>query len=541
VLVVNTTFKLTVQDILDHPIFQEAEVQAGSVGLGREIKWVHIMEVTEIRKLLNGNELILTTGVGWHEKQRTALSFLKQLIDAGVAGMCIELGTYTSGIPKEMIELAEEHNFPLIVFNKEVRFIDITQNLNTLLINKHYKMVADLEGISQKLNQLLLLPDAFKRVLRFLNEVLDVQVVYQPLSESKAQFFPNVPLSEQETILDRTKGNLTEFSSSEVRQYEQREADFAHRSIQAMGHKFADLFIFSNTNTFNEYELLVLDRCAIGLSQDLLRMLYVEERKKTQDHQWTTEWLKGKHNLEDINAYLATLKPQIKPNGGGAIIFTYNSLAEDSAITYNLAVFRSIFEQQGFYPIITFETNQIIAILINKRGKKDWKTRIRTSIEHIEKTDEMKQENSPTLFGIGKLTDQLEKIHESYLMAKEALVIQKRTGLVKNPFYEDLHIFRLISIVNKNSDLKQFVYEYLGHVIAYDNRHDGSLLETLRVLLDCNGSKKEASKKLFIVRQTLYHRIEKLKELLGADFMQTEKRLVLEFSLCAWMYMKERN
>jgi purine catabolism regulator len=541
VLVVNTTFKLTVQDILDRPIFIEAEVQAGSGGLNREIKWVHIMEVTEIRKLLNGNELILTTGVGWHEKQQTALSFLKQLIDAGAAGMCIELGTYTSGIPKEMVEFADEHNFPLIVFNKEVRFIDITQDLNTLLINKHYKMVADLEKISHKLNQLLLLPDAFKRVLRFLNEVLHVQVVYQPLSESEAQFFPNVPLNEQETILDRTRESLAKLGTSEVSQHEQREADFAHRPIQAMGHKFANLFIFSNTNAINEYELLVLDRCAIGLSQDLLRTLYAEERKKTQDHQWTTEWLKGKHNIEEINTYFGTLKPQIKPNGGVAIIFTYNSPAEDSTMTYNLAVFRSIFEQQGFYPIITFETNQIIAILINKRGKKDWKTRIRTAIEQIEKTDELKQGNSPTLFGIGKLTDQLEKIHESYLMAKEALVIQKRTGLVKNPFYEDLHIFRLISIVNKNSDLKQFVYEYLGHVIAYDKRHDGNLLETLKVLLDCNGSKKEASKKLFIVRQTLYHRIEKLKELLGSDFMKTEKRLVLEFSLCAWKYMKERD
>jgi purine catabolism regulator len=533
---VNPTFKLTVRDILNRPIFREAELQAGEGGLDRETKWVHIMEVTDTNKLLNGHELILTTGVAWYKNLETALSVLKQLIDAGVAGMCIELGTYTEGIPSEMIELADRNNFPLIVFNKKVRFIDITQELNKMLMNNQYKMVEDLEKISQKMNQLLLLPDAFKRILRLLSEVIDVQVVYQPISESKNLFFPTVSLTEQNMYLNRIENSFTDIEVNN----EQKEVDYAHRCIQALNHKFADLYIFTKTRTFNEYELLVLDRCAIGLSQDLLRTLYVEERKKTKNQQWASEWLKGKHDLEEITTYLATLKPQIKPNGGGVIIFTYHSPAEESTMTYNSALFRSMFDQHGFYPILTYETNQIIAILLNKRGKTDWKTRMGNVIEQVDKIDEI-QGNPPTLFGIGKLMNQLEDIHKSYFMAREALMIQKKLGLVKHPFYEDLHIYRLISIVNKNSDLKQFIQEYLGEVIAYDKRHNGSLLETLKVLLDCNGSKKEASTKLFIVRQTLYHRIDKLKELLGNDFMETEKRLVLEFSVYAWNYMKDKE
>jgi PucR family transcriptional regulator, purine catabolism regulatory protein len=63
------------------------------------------------------------------------------------------------------------------------------------------------------------------------------------------------------------------------------------------------------------------------------------------------------------------------------------------------------------------------------------------------------------------------------------------------------------------------------------------LMETLKIYLACNGSKKETAKKLFVVRQTLYHRIQKLETLLGSDFMNPEKRLAIEFMIKAYEYL----
>jgi purine catabolism regulator len=62
-------------------------------------------------------------------------------------------------------------------------------------------------------------------------------------------------------------------------------------------------------------------------------------------------------------------------------------------------------------------------------------------------------------------------------------------------------------------------------------------VETLKMYLACNGSKQETAKKLFVVRQTMYHRIEKLETLLGSDFMSSEKRLAIEFMLLAYDYL----
>ena len=154
----NFDVKLSMHEILQNKYFRDAKVIAGKAGLYRPVRWVHVLEVTSIENLLSGNELILSTGIGWKGDKEVLGSLVQQSIDANAAGLCIELGPYISTVPQEVIELADSHDFPLIVFFKEVRFIDITQEIHSLLIKKHYQILSDLEEYSNRLNQLLLSP-----------------------------------------------------------------------------------------------------------------------------------------------------------------------------------------------------------------------------------------------------------------------------------------------------------------------------------------------------------------------------------------------
>jgi len=82
-------------------------------------------------------------------------------------------------------------------------------------------------------------------------------------------------------------------------------------------------------------------------------------------------------------------------------------------------------------------------------------------------------------------------------------------------------------------NLKEVVNDYLQPIIDYDKQHNGRLMETLEVYLQTNGSKQETANQLFIVRQTLYHRLKKLETLLGKEFMSGHNRITLEFMLLA--------
>lgn len=519
------TFKLTVGDILSRPNFKDAKVVAGEKGLNGLIRWVHIMEVTEIGHLLNGNELILTTGLGWKESGAASLDLLKQLIDKKVSGLCVELGTYIPAIPESMIELANKHDFPIIVFTNQVRFIDITQDLNALFIEAHYKTMINLESVSNQFNRLLLSKDGFKRILRLLHQFLNVQVAYVP-TEGQIEFYPPVERSQENELIKSIKQAQPQNVIHSV-------TKSASKPIQALGHKFADLIILSKGQILTDFDYLVLDRAATALSQDQLRLLYVEEKRKHHENRWLLEWIKGEHQKEDVEQYISSLDPSLKLNGCVVCICKMDLQEHEQDFTYFSMIFRTIFEQHGFFSLVSYEQNNLVFALINTRNKLDWKTRLSEALSKMKKTDLMKNPISDRIsFGIGKLIG-LDELHVSYDMAKETLYIQRKTGNNHVFFYEDLYVYRLISKLNKDSSLVAFIEDYIGPVIQYDKEKNGQMLETLKVFLEVNGSKKDAAEKLFIVRQTLYHRIEKLKELLGGDFMEAEKRLAIEFALYA--------
>ncbi|HEX6922511.1 MAG TPA: helix-turn-helix domain-containing protein, partial [Bacillales bacterium] len=422
-------------------------------------------------------------------------------------------------IPEEMIELADRYSFPLIVFQKEVRFIDITQDLNGLLVETHYKMMSDLESFSNQLNHLLLSTSGFHKILRLLHKYLDVQVVYLPV-EGEPTFFPVVEEADREALMLQINSK--------------QKVPIASQTIQALGHIFADLMIFSETRERTEFDSLVLDRTATALAQEQLRVLHVEEKRKYKENRWVQGWLSGDHQTEEIKRHLSTLEPLLKFNGCVVCYGEFNLTEGQADFTYYYVVFRSIFEQQGFFLLTSYEGNQVIFALVNQRDRSDWKERVSRALAQIQSTEFIREEfPKPIYFGVGKMFAEPDCLHQSYQMAREALDIQRRIGKTDKPFYDELYIYRFISLLNRQDNLQEFISDHIGSLLAFDREHQSQMFETLKVFLEVNGSKKEAAKRLYIVRQTLYHRIERLKELLGEDFMEPEKRMAIEFAIYA--------
>jgi PucR family transcriptional regulator, purine catabolism regulatory protein len=520
---------ITVKDLLQRKHFENIEVVAGHGGLNRMVKWVHVVDVTKIRNLLNGNELILSTGLAWKEDKALFLSVVEQLIDSHAAGLCIEIGTYTSLLPHEIIDLANQHHFPIILFKQEVPFVEITQDIHTLLINHQYQMISDLEGYSQELNKKLLTIDDHNEILTFIQQYLKTQVITL-FSGNDMLFTPKV--SEQERL---EMMNLIESRDKTSA------ANLARIPIQLLGDNQAELMILSKDRELTDFDQLILDRTATALAQFLLRKHYVEEKRRAEETEWLTSWLDGEYSEEAIHEYLAYHSPAVKPKGAFVCLCKLDPFGTYSNVdlTYFKLYFRTVFEQQGF-TIFSFEKrDSLIFIFLNKRNTATWKQRMKEGIQKLMQNDFKigKHKSKPEL-AIGKYVEELKNIHHSYQTAIETIRIQNRCSQHEaSYFYDDLHIFRLISQLNRHLDLNEIVLEYLEPVIKYDKKYNGKLMETLKTYLACNGSKQETAKRLYVVRQTLYHRIEKLEKLLGNDFMNHEKRLAIEFMLHSYEFL----
>lgn len=527
---------ITVKDILGRKYFENVEVIAGNEGLNRLVKWVHVVEVTQIRDLLNGNELILSTGIAWKEKEENFVDLLEQLIDSLAAGLCIEIGTYTSLIPQEMIDIANHAQFPIILFHKEVPFVKITQDIHTLLINHQYEMISNLERYSQALNKELLTIEHHNEILQCIQQYLQVQVMIV-FSNDETQFIPEVIGQKRKDLLKLigcNKGTVPCLST-------QTSNFIAQTSIHLLGDHYAELIITSEERSLTEYDQLILDRTATALAQLLLRNLYVEEKRRVEETEWLNSWLENEKKEDSIHEYLSYHIPHIKPKGALVCICRLDSNVKYTNIdlTYFKLYFRSIFEQQGFALFALEKRNTLVFILIDERISTPWKNRMEEGIRRLNTSEAfLVNHKFKQSIGIGKYEKDLTKLHVSYRTAWETIRIQDKLPNRSNiPFYNDLHIFRFIYLLNQQLDLSEVVYEYLESIIHYDKKYNGKLMETLKTYLSCNGSKQETAKRLFIVRQTLYHRIQKLEKLLGEDFMKPEKRLIIEMMVLSHEFL----
>ena len=522
----NFEVEISVQEILQNKHFEHAKVIAGKSGLYRQVRWVHVLEVPSIENLLNGNELILSTGVGWNEDKEVFSSLVQQSINSNAAGLCIELGSYLSKVPKAIIELADSCDFPIIVFFKKVKFIDITQEIHSLFIKKHYLTLSELEEYSSKLNQLLLTSNPQKKILQLLHEQLKVTVV-NISNQGEVQVISKKTKAEQNQIIQSLKDDKLS-----------NHLNIAHQSVQALNQTFADLFIISEREDITEFESLILDRSSIALAQSLLRELYFEEQSKAKEAEWVRTWLEGGDSDEQIHRYLSELEPNLKPNGCTVLLCKVDNLEEViSEFTYLKLYIRSIFEQRGIYLLAHTEKNKMIFVLLNNRKNSDFKCRVLEGIECLKRSDFIKKQKFLE-FSVGKFVNNLSHVKNSYHTAIETLNIREKIpNELSSYFYEDLYIFRMILAAHDQGILNDFIADYLGPVLSQDQQNSGELLKTLKTYLQCKGAKKETAEQLHIVRQTLYHRLEKLYELIGRDFMDSYKRQAIEVAISAYEYL----
>ena len=130
---------LTLREVLDLEAVRRGSprVVAGAERLDVTVRWVHALELTDIRRLLRGGELVLSTGIALPESATGLSEYMDALADVGIAGLAVELGRrYTAELPAALVEAARARGVPLIELRREVPFIEITEAVHTRIIDE---------------------------------------------------------------------------------------------------------------------------------------------------------------------------------------------------------------------------------------------------------------------------------------------------------------------------------------------------------------------------------------------------------------------
>ena len=209
-------------------------------------------------------------------------------------------------------------------------------------------------------------------------------------------------------------------------------------------------------------------------------------------------------------------------------------------------IVRSAFEQHAFRTFNTFKNNRLVILLFHPSAEKKqkgplfMKDKLQGILQNIDKMINGDESARFQLFlGIGTVYQGFHNTSLSYEEATKALLLKT---FYQSPtiFYEDLGAFQILLNLHEKGMLESYVNSHLGLLIEEDCKKNSHLLKTLKVYLESNGSKKSIADELHIVRQSLYYRLEKIKELLGEDYMSTQKRLALQLALQAYELLNHR-
>src|SRR5919199_2324802 len=143
---------LTLRDLLNDLDVSQA---AGSSGLDRAVRWVHISELEDPTPWLSGGELLLTTGMQLTDAKRQR-AYVARLADHDLAGLGLGTGFAHEAVPESLSAAAEELGFPLFEVPYELPFIAITEKAFTHLVNEQYAVLRRALTAHERLERIVL-------------------------------------------------------------------------------------------------------------------------------------------------------------------------------------------------------------------------------------------------------------------------------------------------------------------------------------------------------------------------------------------------
>lgn len=123
-----------------------------------------------------------------------------------------------------------------------------------------------------------------------------------------------------------------------------------------------------------------------------------------------------------------------------------------------------------------------------------------------------------------------EQVRHGYFDAAKALKVSQLSVDRKSTFFSELGILRFFFDRSNELDMTPLCQVYSDNIVPilrYDELHGGNLFPTLTAYLKSNSSPSATCAALYIHKNTLYSRLNKISQVLGKDILDSEAGFTL--------------
>src|SRR6476659_3562613 len=261
---------LTVGEVVALPVLQQGVPLVLSERRWHEpIRWVHVSDVADLSTLLQGGELVLTTGA---PLSSAPSSYLRGLAGAGALGVVVELGGAVATVPQSVANLAKHLDLALVALRRQIKFADVTEVVHRRIVAAQYDEVAFDRRVHEAFTELSMKRASAAGIVDAAASMLDEPVVLEDLTHQALAVSASGSVAA--TLLQdwerRSRMAPTHDGGAE---------SWAVTSVGPRGEEWGRLIVPKNPADRNR-AMMVLERAAAALA--LHRMI---ERDRTGLHQ----------------------------------------------------------------------------------------------------------------------------------------------------------------------------------------------------------------------------------------------------------------
>lgn len=535
--------ELTVERALHIGALAQCKLLGGSSGVERIIQWVDTMEIPEIAPWLKKNELLITTGYAIKNEAGALMELLRDLHRAQAAGIAIKT-RFLGSISSEAIALADTLQIPLIEIPSNVPFIDITHPLMKALVDEHNQRLEFSEQLNVKFLELELNIGGFREISQMLSNL-----IRQPVLITSADFtvlaWEPYGISPPIGLFIETEGNKrlspaiaekigAQNSLQQIIEFD--DIPLLFRCARVKKQTCGYLVILCREGQLDEMQQIAVNHAATSLALEFAKQQVLENHIQMMDSNLLIDLLSGNiHSAEEADDRAQTLHWPIPPvRVAVADIDQFETVSrrmDEADIQQLKERIRSLIRQElsfhGIAATVISKSDSFTCLMGNGYEKKVLTGAFQALQEHI-----IASLGLSMTIGISEPRNAYLLLPECYAEARDAICISRRLPYVGAVVaIADAHLERVFLQTADAPYVRRFVEETLGALEEYDRCNHTALLQTLEALIRSGGSRKETAEALFLHRNTLSNRIQKLEQITGCNLSDSDSRFRLELAL----------
>lgn len=535
---------VTIHDIVNHKGLEGLRLVAGMNKKSNVVHNVNIIDNPDSFEWFTAGDLLLTTGYIFKEDSNLQRRLIKELHELNCSGLGIKIKRYWDEIPKTILNAANRYQIPVIEIPYRFSLAQVSNIINDEIYNREHSELRQYKKIYDTFTQCFLSGGNQQQITHLAAEMVNNPVMvldsrfnllcYYDFDSNPYPIHRYIELKEREKPFDQffnasIPTDVEEFTLSIKRKLYFNETEITCRIIPIkFNHTiYGYIVVWETMKKLQRMDYIALENAAISLAMERIKVREIEESKNRQREDFFDDLIEGR--IYSNNAFLNIARnygfnPE-KPYVVLVCQVDHLKRKESHKIVHWLNHFPKL------HTTIRYDNIYLLIELKDTTKFKRLTTETREMIHQIADYLEAIVPNR-YIIGVSNICDDLFSIHHSVLLALDVIKLARTTGKKETiAFFTDYISYHFLDTVSDRERMLNFFNETLGALYNYDLENDSELLQTLSVYFDCLGNITQTAKTMYIHRNTIVYRLEKIKEILNTTLLNAEENFNFQLAL----------